>query len=133
MQITLMRHGKPDLAPGQWLAPCDMAHWIAQYDQASVATDAIPPASMAIARLAHIVIASPLPRSQSSAWALGYPAPRVDALFCEAPCRTHAGRFHAFRRSCGPRCFALAGGWATRATLNRSHVCPTARGLRPHS
>ena len=85
MQIILMRHGKPKLAPTRWLAPCDMGHWMAQYDQAGVHTDAIPPASLAIARLARVVITSPLHRSQSSARALGHPAPRVDALFSEAP------------------------------------------------
>ena len=85
MQITLMRHGKPVVAPGRWLAPCDMGGWIAQYDQAEVHTAAIPADSVRAAGAAAIVFTSTLPRAQSSARALGHTAPHVDALFCEAP------------------------------------------------
>ncbi len=79
-----MRHGKPVLAASRWLAPCEMGHWIAAYDEAGVHVDAIPPASLAAASTAVIVFASSLPRAQSSARALGHAAPRVDALFREA-------------------------------------------------
>lgn len=84
MQITLMRHGRPVLAASGWLAPCEMAHWIAAYDQAGVHVDAIPADSLAAASTAAIVFASTLPRAQASARALGHAAPRVDALFREA-------------------------------------------------
>lgn len=84
MQITLMRHGKPIFAASSWLAPCDLGQWIAAYDRSEVALDAIPAGSITAARAAAAVFASDLPRAQSSARALGHPAPRIDALFREA-------------------------------------------------
>jgi broad specificity phosphatase PhoE len=84
MQITLMRHGKPMLAPAGWVAGHEMARWIAAYDQSSVAADTVPTGSLAAARGATVVMTSTLARAQSSAHALGHATPEVDALFCEA-------------------------------------------------
>ena len=87
MQITLMRHGKPVLAPHGWVAGHEMGNWIAQYDRSGIAADAanaIPASSLQAARDATLVITSTLARAQSSAHALGHATPEVDALFCEA-------------------------------------------------
>jgi broad specificity phosphatase PhoE len=83
MQITLMRHGKPVLERGRWIAPHQMAQWIASYDQAAIDAVALPAGAFEAARAASVVFASTLPRAQSSALALGHDAPRLDALFCE--------------------------------------------------
>lgn len=84
MQITLIRHGKPILQASRWLAPCEMGQWIAAYDQALVETTAIPAASLAACSGATIIFASTLARATSSASALGYHAPRIEAVFREA-------------------------------------------------
>lgn len=84
MQITLIRHGKPILSPSRWLAPCEMGQWIAAYDQSGVEAVDIPPASIAACSSATVIFSSTLQRAQSSARALGYHAPCMDALFCEA-------------------------------------------------
>ena len=84
MQITLMRHGPPMLATSGWLAPCDLGRWIAAYDRSTVTGAVIPAGSMDAARAAVVVFSSTLPRSVSSAFALGHPSPRIDALFREA-------------------------------------------------
>ncbi|MDQ2819834.1 MAG: histidine phosphatase family protein [Pseudomonadota bacterium] len=84
MQITLIRHGKPILPPSRWLAPYEMAQWIAAYDQSLVETTTIPAASFAACSGATIIFASTLARAMSSASALGHHAPCIDAVFREA-------------------------------------------------
>jgi broad specificity phosphatase PhoE len=93
MHITLMRHGKPILASRRWRAPCDMGEWIAQYDRAEADSAGIPAASLAAARSCTHIFASTLPRARFSAEALGYAAPRLDALFCEAALPSSSWRF----------------------------------------
>lgn len=83
MQITLMRHGRPILAPARWLAPYEMAQWIAQYDESVVHAAEVPAASIALAA-APAVIASTAPRATSSVQALGRQRCDADALFSEA-------------------------------------------------
>lgn len=84
-RITLMRHGKPLLAAGPWLAPCQMAGWIAEYDRAVVDhAGRIPPTSRTAARSASVIMTSDLARAISSVRVLGRCAVVADALFAEA-------------------------------------------------
>lgn len=89
MQITLTRHGKPDLHLDSWLAPMAMGDWLRHYDRAGVAPGAAPAATLAQAQAARLVASSTLPRSVQSAQQL-VPEREVlcDPLFCEAelPC-----------------------------------------------
>ena len=84
MQITLMRHGKPLLPEARWVAPFEMAGWIALYNAAHIDTAAIPAASMTAATAASIIAASTASRAMASAQALGLKASVADAVFCEA-------------------------------------------------
>ncbi|HEY0799929.1 MAG TPA: histidine phosphatase family protein, partial [Steroidobacteraceae bacterium] len=45
MEIVLARHGKLRMARGRWIAPRDLAEWIARYDRADIESDA-PPAAI---------------------------------------------------------------------------------------
>lgn len=89
MQITLARHGKPDLHLDSWVAPMEMEDWLRHYDQAGVAPGTVPATTLAQAQAAHLVASSTLPRSVQSAQRLA-PGREVlcDELFCEAelPC-----------------------------------------------
>lgn len=84
MQITLMRHGKPRLLKTRWLAPFEMAQWIADYDRAEVEAGAIPARSIDAAQSASLLGASPAPRALSSVQALGRTASLVADMFVEA-------------------------------------------------
>lgn len=84
MQITLMRHGKPLLAGTRWIAPQEMAQWIARYNQAEVEARDIPAESAMAAMSALIMVASTIPRALSSAKALGKATLLEDAVFSEA-------------------------------------------------
>ena len=84
MQITLMRHGRPLLTQGPWLAPYDMAQWIARYDAALVHAAEVPAASHALLAGAVTVTASTAPRAISSVQALGRQASGADPVFGEA-------------------------------------------------
>lgn len=84
MQITFMRHGKPLLAKAGWLAPFEMAQWIAQYNRSEVASTGIPAASVAAVKAASVIVASSAPRALSSVQALGYAATAVDPIYSEA-------------------------------------------------
>ena len=85
MQITLARHGKPDLHLDSWVAPMQMADWLRHYDQAGISPGAVPADARAQAAAAHLVASSTLPRSLQSAQQLA-PGREVfsDELFCEA-------------------------------------------------
>jgi broad specificity phosphatase PhoE len=84
LQITFMRHGKPLLATARWLAPSEMAQWIAQYNRSEVAAFDIPATSMHAATSASVIVASSAPRALSSVQALGHEAAVADAIFLEA-------------------------------------------------
>jgi len=85
MQIILMRHGRPAIDNQQWLSARDFGTWVGHYDAASI-DPASPPPPEAIrqVRQAAYVLCSPLPRSLTSATALGIPSPHGrDAAFRE--------------------------------------------------
>jgi len=86
MKITLLRHGRPDLALPKKLASKEIVPLIRQYDDAGIAPDSIPPEqSIAVANTANAVVCSHLPRSIESAKKLTSKDILVsDALFREA-------------------------------------------------
>lgn len=84
MQITLMRHGKPDLPVSPWIAAFEMRRWIEEYDRSTVLFTDIPAASGDAARSATIVAASTAPRALSSVAALGQYSSYTDEVFREA-------------------------------------------------
>ena len=64
--ITLMRHGRPDIASRGWLSARNMAGWVRDYNRAHIA-DAPPPKAVATVASASIILCSPLPRAMESA------------------------------------------------------------------
>lgn len=84
MQITLMRHGKPQLPATGWIAPRGMQQWIKNYNDSEVQTDAIPHACFNVAAAATFIATSTLKRAELSATALGQKVSMADAVFCEA-------------------------------------------------
>lgn len=82
MTIILMRHGKPDHPVSGRFSASALADWCEGYDLADIC-DSPPARSMAIARKAHIIASSPLPRARSSLARLGLQPHDVDDLFSE--------------------------------------------------
>lgn len=83
MSITLLRHGRPDLAPTVTSAR-GFADWVAAYDAAGIAADSLPPATARqLAAASASVVCSDLPRSLTSAAALGVSAHHADPRFRE--------------------------------------------------
>lgn len=77
----------------RWLAPCDMGQWIDGYDRAEITADTIPAGSIRAATSATVIVASTLPRAQSSASCLGHSSVRIDAVFREAALPFPSWRF----------------------------------------
>lgn len=72
MQIILMRHGRPEINTRQWLSARDFGAWVTQYNAAAIDPTSKPPAeAIRLARQARYVLCSTLPRSLTSAAALG--------------------------------------------------------------
>ncbi len=84
LEITLMRHGKPDLPPWPWVAPARMGEWIAGYNAAGVVAAGMPAGAAAATAAPLRVVCSTLPRALQTVGALGRQAAVVDALFREA-------------------------------------------------
>lgn len=85
MQITLARHGKPDLRLDSWIKPMAMQDWLRHYDQAGIVADAEPAATRALASAAGVLASSTLPRCVQSAQRLAQGRPVLSqAVFCEA-------------------------------------------------
>lgn len=85
MEIILMRHGRPAIDARQRLNARSFGAWVSRYDAATI-DPASPPPTAAIrqARQATYVMCSTLPRSLTSATALGIPTPHGrDAAFRE--------------------------------------------------
>jgi broad specificity phosphatase PhoE len=84
--IVLARHGRPALDRTPLLDWRGYKNWWGAYDEGGLAPDETPPeALLAVARDAHAVLASPLPRSRETAEAVA--AGRevvVDPVFVEA-------------------------------------------------
>ena len=62
MQITLARHGKPDLKLDSWVAPMAMPDWLRHYDQAGIVAGEAPATTLAQAAAAGVLASSTLPR-----------------------------------------------------------------------
>jgi broad specificity phosphatase PhoE len=85
MQITLARHGKPNLQLDSWVAPMAMRDWLQHYDQAGIVDDEVPAATLMQANAARLLVSSPLPRCVQSAERLAAGRSFLrEALFCEA-------------------------------------------------
>lgn len=85
MQIILMRHGRPAIEARRRLSARDFGIWVGHYNAAAI-DPASPPTAEAIeqARQAAFVLCSTLPRSLTSAAALGIETPHGrDAAFRE--------------------------------------------------
>jgi len=82
MTIILMRHGKPDHVSDGRLSALAMADWCETYDM-SLVQDMPPERCRQVAATADYVVASPLPRAQSSLEKLGLQAAAVDPVFSE--------------------------------------------------
>ena len=93
VEIILMRHGKPVLTKGRWLAPFEMARWIEHYDRSEVEAANIPAASAKAATSASVIVSSTAARALSSVQALGYNASTADKVFCEAALPFSVWRF----------------------------------------
>ena len=76
MQIILMRHGRPVIDGQHWMSAHDYGGWVSRYDTAAIDPASPPPAeAISQARQAAYVLCSTLPRSLTSATALGIHAP----------------------------------------------------------
>lgn len=84
MQITLMRHGKPQLSMSGWIRPIGMRQWIDHYNLSDIESDVIPAECIAAAASAKVIATSNLARAKASVRALGHVASMQDALFAEA-------------------------------------------------
>lgn len=83
--IALVRHGRPHFDHDAWLAPRELAQWIADFNRCSIVNDPAPPRVLALANQAGIVISSTLERSIQSAGSLATsPEPAADPMFIEA-------------------------------------------------
>ena len=85
MQIILMRHGRPVIDARQRLSARGFGTWVGHYNAATIDPASQPPAeAIAQARQAAYVLCSTLPRSLTSAAALGIESPHGrDAAFRE--------------------------------------------------
>lgn len=85
MQIILMRHGRPAIEARQRLSANGFGIWVGHYNAAAIDPASPPPAeAIEQARQAAYVLCSTLPRSLTSAAALGIQTPhRRDAEFRE--------------------------------------------------
>jgi len=86
-RIVLVRHGRPAHARGGWFDADGVRGWLHAYDAAGLAADdAPPPALVALAADAALVLASDLPRARESAARLAPEAPVVESpLLRETP------------------------------------------------
>jgi broad specificity phosphatase PhoE len=76
MQIILMRHGRPAIDSQQRLSARDFGTWVGHYNAAAIDTASRPPAeAIEQARQAAYVLCSTMPRSLTSAAALGIQPP----------------------------------------------------------
>ncbi|NOU22704.1 MAG: hypothetical protein HOO93_13155 [Methyloglobulus sp.] len=86
MQITIIRHGVPDLSGWEKIPSSRMPEWIKAYNVAGVKHEAhLIPQKMAIKLQHNFVVCSDLARSINSAQLIGYQSPLlIDAIFREA-------------------------------------------------
>lgn len=86
MQITILRHGVPDLSGWGKISSPKMPEWIKAYNAAGVKYEAhFFPQKMAVELQHNFIVCSDLARSIHSAQLIGYQLPHlVDAIFREA-------------------------------------------------
>ncbi|WP_133599950.1 hypothetical protein [Raoultella sp. BIGb0149] len=87
MDITLMRHGKPEIAARRgvrWLKAREMHAWIADYNAATVAEMPCPRTKSAC-EAADYIVSSPLPRALTSLSTLGANPNAILHELSEAP------------------------------------------------
>ena len=84
MQITLIRHGKPDMPANQKISLKKFSEWIDAYNNASLCPKLAPDVEvLTIAKNSKAVICSHLSRSTCSASHLGVQPTFIDPLFRE--------------------------------------------------
>jgi len=72
MEIILLRHGKPKIPSLRKISASEFLQWVQAYNLSSLCTSSIPTdAALSIANKCNAVVCSSLPRSISSAEALG--------------------------------------------------------------
>ncbi|MFW5431618.1 MAG: histidine phosphatase family protein [Methylophilaceae bacterium] len=86
MQITILRHGTPDLSEWDKIHSSRMSEWIEAYNAAGVKNETKLSCMEMVRELRHkCIVCSNLNRSIHSAKIIGYQSPHlIDAIFCEA-------------------------------------------------
>lgn len=86
MQITLLRHGEPDIPVWPRIPAAEMGRWVNAYNQAGICPKKYPPhRSVEAVRNSKIVVASDLRRSIESVQKISDREPHIqDAIFQEA-------------------------------------------------
>ncbi|MEE9339043.1 MAG: histidine phosphatase family protein [Methylococcaceae bacterium] len=86
MQITILRHGIPDLSGWGKINSSRMPEWIEAYNSAGVKNETCQYSFEKVRELTHkFIVCSNLTRSTHSAKIIGYQSPHlIDAIFCEA-------------------------------------------------
>ncbi len=86
MQITILRHGIPDLSEWGEIHSSRMPEWIEAYNSSGVKNETTPFGQEIVAELTHkFIVCSNLARSIHSAKIIGCQSPHlVDAIFSEA-------------------------------------------------
>jgi len=94
VEITILRHGKPDPISDHLMTASEFIHWIALYDQSKVSINTLPlPSSVTYANNCDVIICSGLQRSIDSATILnGKKIVLCDALFKEAGLPSAGGK-----------------------------------------
>lgn len=109
MQIILMRHGRPLGPAPRWLSARAFGAWVDAYDAAPIDPACPPPAAaLRLARQAAWVQCSSLPRSLSSAAALGVRPDAGDVAFRELDLPRADWRFPPLPVACWLLLFRLA-------------------------
>jgi broad specificity phosphatase PhoE len=85
MTIILARHGRPAMNQTAWIAPRDLARWIAAWNEADVAVEDLPPPIQQRAAESGVLASSALKRGAQSAKIVGGARVVVaDPIFDEA-------------------------------------------------
>lgn len=86
MQITILRHGTPDLSGWDRIRASRMPEWIEAYNSAGVKNEVSGSCQEMLAELTHkFIVCSRLARSIHSAKVIGCQSPHlIDKVFCEA-------------------------------------------------
>ena len=84
MEITLVRHGKPNLKKSGRINAAGMREWVSAYDASRIS--GVPASAAKVAcQNSHLVVSSPLPRAVSSLHSLGVKPDFILNELSEAP------------------------------------------------